>query len=82
MPGAISQLVSYGAQDVYLTGNPQITFFKAIYRRYTNFAMESIIQLIVCIPDSLNEINIEVLSKLFSVACDGDDELKECVLWL
>ena len=44
MPGAISQLVSYGAQDVYLTGNPQITFFKAIYRRYTNFAMESIQQ--------------------------------------
>lgn len=44
MPGAISQLVSYGAQDVYLTGNPQVTFFKAIYRRYTNFATESIQQ--------------------------------------
>ena len=44
MPGAISQLVSYGAQDVYLTGNPQITFFKSVYRRYTNFAMESIQQ--------------------------------------
>jgi hypothetical protein len=44
MPGGISQLVSYGAQDVYLTGNPQITFFKAIYRRYTNFAVESIQQ--------------------------------------
>ncbi|ABT16285.1 major capsid protein VP54 [Acanthocystis turfacea Chlorella virus MO0605SPH] len=44
MPGAVSQLVSYGAQDVYLTGNPQITFFKAIYRRYTNFAVESIQQ--------------------------------------
>lgn len=38
------QLVAYGAQDVYLTGNPQITFFKAIYRRHTNFAMESIEQ--------------------------------------
>jgi hypothetical protein len=36
------QLVAYGAQDVYLTGNPQITFFKAIYRRHTNFAMEAI----------------------------------------
>jgi len=44
MPGAISQLVSYGAQDVYLTGNPQITFFKSVYRRYTNFALESIQQ--------------------------------------
>ena len=38
------QLVAYGAQDVYLTGNPQITFFKTIYRRYTNFSMESIRQ--------------------------------------
>jgi hypothetical protein len=35
------QLVAYGAQDVYLTGNPQITFFKVVYRRHTNFAMES-----------------------------------------
>jgi hypothetical protein len=38
------QLVAYGAQDVYLTGNPQITFFKVIYRRHTNFSMESIEQ--------------------------------------
>ncbi len=36
------QLVAYGAQDVYLTGNPQITFFKAVYRRHTNFAIEVI----------------------------------------
>ena len=38
------QLVAYGAQDIYLTGNPQITFFKVVYRRHTNFAMESIEQ--------------------------------------
>ena len=38
------QLVAYGAQDVYLTGNPQITFWKVVYRRHTNFAMESIEQ--------------------------------------
>ena len=36
------QLVAYGAQDVYLTGNPQITFFKTVYRRHTNFAVETI----------------------------------------
>jgi len=42
----MSQLVAYGAQDVYLTGNPQITFFKTVYRRYTNFAVESIQQTI------------------------------------
>lgn len=34
------QLIAYGAQDVYLTGNPQITFFKNIYKRHTNFAIE------------------------------------------
>ena len=38
------QLVAYGSQDIYLTGKPQITFFKAVYRRYTNFAVESIQQ--------------------------------------
>nr|BAA76600.1 major capsid protein [Chlorella virus] len=46
MAGDLSQLVAYGAQDVYLTGNPQITFFKTVYRRYTNFAIESIQQTI------------------------------------
>ncbi len=44
MGGGLMQLVAYGAQDIYLTGNPQITFFKIVYRRYTNFAMESIEQ--------------------------------------
>ena len=38
------QLVAYGAQDAYLTGNPQITFFRVVYRRHTNFAMESMAQ--------------------------------------
>ena len=38
------QLVAYGAQDIYLTGNPQITFFKVVYRRHTNFSMEDIAQ--------------------------------------
>ena len=38
------QLVAYGAQDVYLTGNPKVTFFQAVYKRHTNFAMEVIQQ--------------------------------------
>ena len=38
------QLVAMGAQDVYLTGNPQITFFKVVYRRHTNFSKECIAQ--------------------------------------
>ncbi len=44
MGGGIMQLVAYGAQDIYLTGNPQITFFKIVYRRHTNFSMETIKQ--------------------------------------
>ena len=44
MGGGLMQLVAYGAQDVYLTSNPQITFWKVTYRRHTNFAMESIEQ--------------------------------------
>jgi hypothetical protein len=44
MGGGLMQLVAYGAQDIYLTGNPQITFFKVDYRRHTNFAVESIEQ--------------------------------------
>ena len=42
MGGGLIQLVAYGAQDVYLTGNPQITYFKVVYRRHTNFSMECI----------------------------------------
>ena len=44
MAGGLMQLVAYGAQDVYLTGNPKVTFFQAVYRRHTNFAMENIEQ--------------------------------------
>ena len=44
MGGGLMQLVAYGAQDVYLTGNPQITFFKVVYRRHTNFSVECIEQ--------------------------------------
>lgn len=44
MGGGLMQLVAYGAQDVYLSGNPQITFFKHVYRRYTNFSIEAIEQ--------------------------------------
>jgi hypothetical protein len=44
MGGGIIQLTAYGAQDLHLTGNPQITFFKMVYRRHTNFAIETIEQ--------------------------------------
>ena len=44
MGGGLMQLVAHGAQDVYLTGNADITFFKVVYRRHTNFAVEAIEQ--------------------------------------
>jgi hypothetical protein len=40
MGGGLLQLVAYGAQDAYICGNPQITFWKGLYKRHTNFAME------------------------------------------
>jgi len=54
------QLVAYGAQDVYLTGNPQITFFKVVYRRHTNFSMESIQQTIDGTPDFDRDISVTI----------------------
>ena len=45
MGGALLQIVAYGAQDIYLTGNPQITFFKMVYKRHTNFSIETIEQM-------------------------------------
>jgi len=41
MGGALMKLVAYGAQDVFLTGTPEITFWKVSYRRHTNFAIAS-----------------------------------------
>jgi len=52
MGGGLMQLVAYGAQDIYLTGNPQITFFKVVYRRHTNFSMEAIQQTFNGAPSS------------------------------
>ena len=57
MGGGLIQLVAYGAQHMYLTGNPQITFFKVVYRRHTNFAIESIKQLFTGTQDFDNTIH-------------------------
>ena len=58
MGGGLIQLVAYGAQDVYLTGNPQITFFKVVYRRHTNFSIECIETLFLSIDLVYNWQNI------------------------
>lgn len=60
MGGGLMQLVAYGAQDIYLTGNPQITFFKVVYRRHTNFSMESIEQTFNGSPDFGKKVTVTV----------------------
>ena len=61
MAGGSLQLVAVGSQDAYLTGNPQITFFKVVYRRHTNFAMESIQQFF------RNEQNLDFGKSVYSI---------------
>jgi hypothetical protein len=72
MGGGLIQLVAYGAQDVYLTGNPQITFFKVVYRRHTNFAIESIEQSFNGTPDFGNRVT--------STISRNGDLISNCIL--
>lgn len=60
MGGGLIQLVAYGAQDIYITGNPQITFFKAVYKRYTNFAIESFEQYPIGTTDWGNRLTFTI----------------------
>ena len=46
MGGALLELVAKGSQDIFLTGNPNTTYFRSVYKRHTNFSSESIIQTI------------------------------------
>ena len=65
--GALMQLVAYGAQDVYLTGNnPQMTYFKSVFRRHTNFSMESIRQTLT------GNISMEEFSLESTISRSGD----------
>jgi len=74
MTGGLLQLAAYGAQDIYLTGNPQITFFVSVYRRYTNFAIQNIPQYfngnadfgqkVYCIIDRIGDLMNQVFLKV------------------
>ena len=78
--GALMQLVANGSQDIYLTGNPEMTYFRSVYRRHTNFAKESILQdtvgtlkqgskfavTIGRYGDLLSQINVVIKRKTFS----------------
>jgi hypothetical protein len=69
MPGGLIQLISRGAQDIYLTGNPILTFFKSVYKKHTNFAMESINQEYDTIPNFTTTDTTIVFCK---IGRDGD----------
>ena len=69
MPGGIIQLAVYGAQDYYLTSNPQISFFKSVYRRHTNFSME-MINILPSLENRLNENNETTIE--FTISRSGD----------
>lgn len=60
MAGGLMQLVAYGAQDVYLTGQPKVTFFQAVYKRHTNFAMENITQTVNGSVGSGNRVSVTI----------------------
>ena len=66
MGGGLMQLVAYGAQDIYITGNPQITFFKVVYRRHTNFSVECIKQ------DFVGNIGTSESSVTTTIGRNGD----------
>ena len=51
MPGGYLQLAAYGAQDLFLTGNPTLTYFVSVYKRHTPFAIESVRQLFTGNPN-------------------------------
>lgn len=51
MGSGLIQLVSYGKENLYLSGDPQITFFKIAYKRYTNFSIEAVAQYFKNVPD-------------------------------
>ena len=71
MGGGLMQLVAIGAQDAYLTGNPQITFFKAVYRRHTNFSKE-------CIEQTFSgEINATIESEAHCTLSRSGDLVQE-----
>ena len=60
MAGGLMQLVAYGAQDVYLTGQPKVTFFQAVYKRHTNFAMENIQQTVNGSPSNSGRVSVTI----------------------
>jgi hypothetical protein len=71
MTGGLVQIVTSGKQDIYLTIKPEITFFKKVFRRYTNFSLE----LIEIAPEQASEFNNTV-----SFNINNGDAIHRCYL--
>ena len=70
MPGGLIQLTTYGAQDLYLTGKPEISFFKSVYRRYTNYSTE-----MIEVAPTVENKNLQMSDDIiftFDIGRDGD----------
>ena len=81
MGAGLIQLMAYGSQDIYLTGNPQITFFKIVYRRHTNFSMEIAEQSISGTPSNggVSDIKIsrigDLLTKIYITSTSNTNDI-------
>ena len=81
MGAGLIQLAAYGSQDIYLTGNPQITFFKIVYRRHTNFSMEIAEQSISGTPSNggISDIKIsrigDLLTKIYITSISDTNDI-------
>jgi hypothetical protein len=93
MGGGLIQLVSYGTEDLYLTDNPEITFFKCIYKRHTNFAIEPVKQLFSGKPDFGEKVtctiskNGDLMGRTYLVVVlptipENEDDLTYRIAWV
>ena len=60
MTGSILQLVAIGIEDIFLTNDPQITYFKVVYKRHTNFARQEIRQNFIQTPNFETQISSNI----------------------
>jgi hypothetical protein len=87
MSGGIVQLVATGAQDTWLTGKPEISFFRSNYKRYTHYALSSERQIIQGNPSagSISTIRFEkkgdLLSYVYFIGKDTNGALIPGVDW-
>jgi len=94
MGGGLLQLAAYGAQDLFLTGNPQMSFFIAVYKRHTNFSLESINQKFIgnngfgekvtCILDRIGDLITQIFVdiKIPSLSDLENTEINQVVGWV